>query len=215
VTLVKICGITRVEDALDAATLGATAVGFVFWPGSPRAIGPADARSIVDALPPLVTPVGVFVDQPEEEVSQIASDVRLGAVQLHGKEPPDYCRRLRRPVIKAFGVAASFDERLIDGYPLGITVLLDAQDDVAHGGTGRLIDWARAARIAASRRVMLAGGLQPDNVEAAIARVRPFAIDVSSGVETSPGVKDRSKMRQLFDAVRRADRSPGTSEDNE
>jgi phosphoribosylanthranilate isomerase len=215
VTLVKICGITRVEDALDAATLGATAVGFVFWPGSPRAIGPADARSIVDALPPLVTPVGVFVDQPEEQVSQIASDVRLGAVQLHGKEPPDYCRRLRRPVIKAFGVAASFDERLIDGYPLGITVLLDAQDDVAHGGTGRLIDWARAARIAASRRVMLAGGLQPDNVEAAIARVRPFAIDVSSGVETSPGVKDRSKMRQLFDAVRRADRSPGTSEDNE
>jgi phosphoribosylanthranilate isomerase len=215
VTVVKICGITRVEDALDAATLGASAVGFVFWPGSSRAIGPADARTIVDALPPLVTPVGVFVDQPEDEVSQIASDVRLGAVQLHGKESPEFCRRLRRPVIKAFGVGASFDERLIDGYPLGITILLDAQDDVAHGGTGRLIDWARAARIAASRRVMLAGGLRPDNVEAAIARVRPFAIDVSSGVETSPGVKDRSKMRLLFDAVRRADRARGTSEGKE
>jgi phosphoribosylanthranilate isomerase len=211
-TFVKICGITRVEDALDAAALGASAIGFVFWPGSPRAIGPGDARSIVDALPPLLTPVGVFVDQPEEEVSQIVSDLRLGAVQLHGKEPPDYCQRLRRPIIKAFGVGASFDERLIDGYPPGITVLLDAQDDVAHGGTGRSIDWARAARIAALRRVMLAGGLQPDNVEAAIARVRPFAIDVSSGVETSPGVKDRSKMRRLFDAVRRADGGRGTSE---
>jgi phosphoribosylanthranilate isomerase len=210
-TFVKICGITRVEDALDAAALGASAVGFVFWPASPRAIGPGDARRIVDALPPLLTPVGVFVDQPEEEVSRIASDVRLGAVQLHGKEGPDYCQQLRRPIIKAFGVGASFDERLIDDYPQGITVLLDAQDDVKHGGTGRSIDWTRAARIAASRRVMLAGGLQPDTVEAAIARVRPFAIDVSSGVEASPGIKDRTKLRQLFEAVRRADGARGTS----
>lgn len=202
-TLVKICGITRVEDALDAAALGASAIGLVFWPASPRTIDPISARAIVDALPPLVTPVGVFVDQPQAEVDRIAGEVRLGAVQLHGRETPAYCARIRRPVIKAFGVDASFDEAAMEPYPAGVTVLLDAKDDQKRGGTGRRIDWTVAARVAARRRIMLAGGVDAGNVEEAIRTVRPFAIDVSSGVERAPGLKDHAKMRALFEAVKR------------
>ncbi|HEY7474082.1 MAG TPA: phosphoribosylanthranilate isomerase [Vicinamibacterales bacterium] len=202
-TLVKICGITRLEDALDAAALGASAIGLVFWPASPRAVDPISARAIVEALPPLVTPVGVFVDQPEAEVDRIAGEVRLGAVQLHGHETPEYCGRMRRPVIKAFGVDRSFDEAVMDPYPAGVTVLLDARDDQKRGGTGRQIDWTLAARVAAKRRIMLAGGVDAGNVEDAIRTVRPFAIDVSSGVERAPGVKDHAKMQALFEAVKR------------
>lgn len=202
-TLVKICGITRVEDALDAAALGASAIGLVFWPASPRAVGPVLARAIVEALPPLVTPVGVFVDQPEPEVERIAAEVRLGVVQLHGRETPAYCRRVRRPVIKSFGVDGSFDEAVLDPYPAGVTVLLDARDDEKRGGTGRRIDWAVAARVAARRRIVLAGGVDAANAEEAIRTVRPFAIDVSSGVERAPGLKDRARMEALFEAVRR------------
>jgi phosphoribosylanthranilate isomerase len=202
-TLVKICGITRVEDALDAAALGASAIGLVFWPASPRAVDPVLARAIVEALPPLVTPVGVFVDQPEPDVERIAAEVRLGAVQLHGRETPAYCRRVRRPVIKSFGVDGSFDEGVLDPYPAGVTVLLDARDDEKRGGTGRRIDWAVAARVAARRRIVLAGGVDAANVEEAIRTVRPFAIDVSSGVERAPGLKDRARMEALFEAVRR------------
>jgi phosphoribosylanthranilate isomerase len=200
--LVKICGITRVEDALEAAALGASAIGLVFWPSSPRAVDPAAARAIVEALPPLVTAVGVFVDQPETDVERIAAAARLGAVQLHGRETPEYCGRVRRPVIKAFGVDASFDESVLQPYPPGITVLLDARDDEKRGGTGRRIDWTIAARVAAARRIMLAGGIAPDNAGEAIRAVRPFAIDVSSGVERAPGIKDHDKMRALFEAVR-------------
>jgi phosphoribosylanthranilate isomerase len=202
-TLVKICGITRVEDALDAAALGASAIGLVFWSASPRAIDPISARAIVDALPPLVTPVGVFVDQPEAEVDQIAGEVRLGAVQLHGRETPEYCARVRRPVIKSFGVDASFDEAALEPYPAGITVLLDAKDEEKRGGTGRRIDWTIAARVAAKRRIVLAGGVDARNVEEAIRTVQPFAIDVSSGVERAPGLKDHAKMQALFEAVKR------------
>jgi phosphoribosylanthranilate isomerase len=201
--LVKICGITRIEDALEAAALGASAIGLVFWPRSPRVIDPVAARTIVAALPPLVTPVGVFVDQSEAEVERIAAEARLGAIQLHGRESPEFCGRLRRPVIKAFGVDESFDAGALDAYAAGITVLLDAKDDDKHGGTGRRIDWTMAARVAAGRRMMLAGGINADNVEEAIRAVRPFAIDVSSGVERAPGVKDHAKMKALFEAVRR------------
>jgi phosphoribosylanthranilate isomerase len=204
-TFVKVCGVTRLEDALDAAALGASAVGFVFWPRSPRYIDPAAARAIIEALPPLVTPVGVFVDQPAEDVERIAEATRLGAVQLHGREDAAYCRAVRRPVIKAFGVDAAFDEEALAAYPPGITALLDARDDDRKGGTGRPIDLSVAARVAARRRVMLAGGLRADTVGQAIARVRPFAVDVSSGVERAPGIKDHERMRSLFEAVREAD----------
>ncbi len=198
---VKICGIRRVEDALLAAELGASAVGLIFWPGSSRFIDPYRARPIVAALPPLVTAVGVFVDQREDYVAGVAGLVKLGAVQLHGQEPPQFYARLRYRVIKAVPVQGAFDPGILDEIPARATVLLDAHDPVRKGGTGRRIDWSSAAAAARRRPVILSGGLNPDNARAAIDAVRPCAIDVSSGVEVSPGVKDPSKLRALFAAL--------------
>jgi len=205
--LVKICGITRRADAYAAVDAGAAAIGFVFWPESPRFIDPYRARTIAAALPPFVTTVGVFVDQPSDHVSRVASLVRLSAVQLHGSETPDYAAALRRPVIKAVtlgerpGEGPEEDEEAIAQWPNHVAVLLDVRDPVKHGGTGHVIDWNRAAGVAARRPVLLAGGLTPENVAAAIRCVRPFGIDVSSGVEESPGVKDHGRVRALFKAI--------------
>lgn len=195
--LIKICGITRVEDAEAAVAAGASAIGFIFWPSSPRFVDPYRARQIAAALPPFVTPVGVFVNQPLEYVNGVASLVRLGAVQLHGDEPPAFAAGIAAPVIKALSIAAS-DMR---AWPARVRVLLDTHDPVARGGTGRTIDWAAAADVASRREILLAGGLTPDNVADAIARVRPFGIDVSSGVERAPGIKDHQRLRALFEAV--------------
>jgi len=193
---VKICGITRLEDALAAVDAGANAIGFVFWPNSPRFIDPHRARAIAAQLPPSVTPVGLFVNQPREYVNGVASLVRLGAVQLHGDETPEFAASIAAaPVIRALAVDKAA------AWPEGATLLLDAHDPVQRGGTGRTIDWMAAAAIAARRRVLLAGGLTPDNVAGAIAQVRPFGIDVSSGVERAPGVKDHQRIRALFEAV--------------
>lgn len=196
---VKICGITRLEDALAAADAGASAIGFVFWPNSPRFIDPYRARAIVRRLPPFVTPVGLFVDQPPEFIAGVSSLVRLGAVQLHGDETPAFASAIGLPVIKALPVEGARD------WPVGATLLLDAHDPARRGGTGRTIDWHAAATVAAERRVLLAGGLTPENVADAIARVRPFGIDVSSGVERAPGVKDRHRITALFEAVHGSD----------
>ena len=200
---VKICGITRAEDAKAAVDAGAQALGFVFWPDSPRFIEPDRARAIVAQLPPFVTPVGIFVNQPAEYVSAVADLVGLGAVQLHGDEQPSFLEGVRRPVIKAVPVGNS-DERGIDVWPSRVTLLLDVHDPVKRGGTGRTIDWSAAAKIAATRPSMLAGGLTPENVGEAIHAVRPFGIDVSSGVECQPGVKDGGLMKALFEAISRA-----------
>jgi len=200
---VKICGITRREDAEAAVAAGADALGFVFWPGSPRSIDPFRARAIVSGLPPFVTPVGVFVDQPADYVNEVASLARLGAVQLHGDETVSYARMLKRPVVKAVGLgndgAAALDR--IEMYPDHVLILLDVHDPVRRGGTGRTIDWSAAAGVASRRRIVLAGGLTVDNVGEAIARVRPFGIDVSSGVEQAPGIKDHQRLKALFEAV--------------
>jgi phosphoribosylanthranilate isomerase len=205
--LVKICGITRLEDARFAVACGARALGFVFWPESPRSIDPVRALAIVSALPPFVTPVGVFVNQPSAYVNDVAALARLGAVQLHGDETAAYASVMTRPVIKAVAVAET-DER-IDGWPSETLLLLDVHDPVRRGGTGRTLDWTRASAIAARRRVVLAGGLTPDNVADAISRVLPFGIDVSSGVEVAPGVKDHRRLRALFDEVGRLARDKG------
>ena len=196
--LVKICGIRRHEDALLATELGATAIGFVFWPRSPRFIDPYRARAIVAALPPFVTAVGVFVDQPEEYVRGVADLLPLGAVQLHGNEPVERYVRAPYRVIKSVPVGDAFDPAGTMGLPKHVTVLLDAHDPVSRGGTGRVIDWNAAAAGARTRCTILSGGLSASNVRGAIDTVKPYAIDVSSGVEVSPGVKDPAKLRELF-----------------
>lgn len=197
---VKICGVTRMDDARLAAELGAWAIGFVFWPSSPRFVEPDEARRIVESLPPLVSAVGVFVDQPIAHVEAVAAFVRLSAVQLHGAETPEAARALTRRVIKAIPLGPDGPALPLDGWEDAL-VLLDAHDPVRRGGTGRTIDWEQAARLAAIRPVMLAGGLSPANVGEAVSRVRPAAIDVSSGVEQRPGVKDSRALAALFEAV--------------
>jgi len=199
---VKICGIRRLEDGLLAAELGARAVGFVFWPSSPRFIDPYRARSIAAALPPFVTTVGVFVDQPAAYVAGVARLLNLGAVQLHGQEPPDSYAQSPHRVIKAVPVRSGIDSvRTVSEVHSRAMVLLDAHDPVTRGGTGRTIDWTEAARAARVRLIILSGGLNADNVRGAIDAVRPYAVDVSSGVESSPGVKDPSKLRAFFAAL--------------
>jgi len=194
---VKICGITQLEDAEAAVAAGAGAIGFIFWPQSPRFIDPHRARVIAAALPPFVTPVGVFVNQPLDYVNGVASLVRLGVVQLHGDETPQFASAVTRPVMKAVSIGSA-DTRL---WPARVRLLLDVHDPLARGGTGRTIDWAAAAELASQRQVVLAGGLKPENVADAVARVRPYGIDVSSGVERSPGIKDHQRLRALFEAV--------------
>ena len=202
---VKICGITRLEDAHAAVSAGANAIGFVFWPNSPRFIDPWRARAIVRELPPLVTPVGLFVNQPAEYVSAVASLVRLGAAQLHGDETIAFAASLAMPLIKAVSVEHA------SAWPATTTLLLDAYDPVKRGGMGHTIDWAAAAALAARRRVLLAGGITPENVGEAVATVRPFGVDVSSGVERSPGIKDHGRITALFEALHAHSHSPARS----
>ena len=199
---VKICGVTRPADALLASSLGACAIGMVFWPGSPRTLDRARAREIVLALPPFIASVGVFVDQPIDEVLATAEVVGLTAVQLHGDETPASYAALPRRVIKSVAVQDASAEDRVAAVPLSATVLLDAHDPVRRGGTGRTIDWTFAASVARRRPVILSGGLTPENIGAAVREVDPYAVDVSSGIESSPGQKDPAKLRALFAALR-------------
>jgi phosphoribosylanthranilate isomerase len=197
---VKICGITRAEDARLAADLGAWAVGFIFWPGSPRFVEPARARTIADALPAYVLPVGVFVNQPASEVEEVGRLVRLGAVQLHGDESAAYAAAMTRRVIRAVSPDRALRDESEQEWG-ATTLLLDATEGERRGGTGRTIDWEAAAVVASRRPVVLAGGLGPANIAEAIRTVRPAAVDVSSGVERAPGEKDAALMEALFRAV--------------
>jgi phosphoribosylanthranilate isomerase len=195
---VKICGITRAADAEAAVAAGASAIGFIFWRASPRFVDPFRAGEIARLLPPFVGVVGVFVNQEDAYINGVASVARLTVVQLHGDETPAQAARLRRPVLKAVPAA----DLAADIWPASVTLLVDAQDPVRRGGTGRKADWDAAARLASRRRVVLAGGITPDNAGDAIRRVRPFGLDVSSGVESAPGIKDHGRLRALLEAVR-------------
>jgi phosphoribosylanthranilate isomerase len=197
---IKICGITNAADAKAAVDCGADAVGFIFWPSSPRFVEPEMARSIVAALPASVAAVGVFVNQPVGHVNDVAARVGLRAVQLHGDEPEAFAAEVSRPVIKAFALKSD-SVADVARWPKNVTLLVDAHDPVRRGGTGTTADWAAAADLARHRRVILAGGLNPENVVEAITRVRPYGIDVSSGVERSPGVKDHTRLAALFNAI--------------
>ena len=198
---VKICGITRLEDALLAAELGADALGFNLWPGSKRHIDVGVAREIVDRLPPFVTAVGVFVNQPPSEVLTLAAEAGLAAVQLHGDEPWEDVNGYPLPAVKA--VRLSGRESLLDLHRYRVRAYLLDAPGAGFGGSGTTCDWQLAAEVAARSNVILAGGLTPDNVAEAIRAVRPWAVDVASGVESSPGVKDPEKLRRFVERAQK------------
>ena len=204
-TRVKVCGITRLDDARRAVDLGADALGFVFWPGSPRCVTLRVAAEIAAALPPFVTTVGVFVDQPLSEIRTVAAGVGLSAIQLHGDEAPEVWAGVPGRCIKAIGVGAGFDAAAVTAWPPEVWPLLDAHDPSRRGGTGRSVDWDIAAEVSRARRIILAGGLDSSNIRDAVARVRPFAVDVSSGVEREPGIKDPDRLRAFLEGVAAAD----------
>ena len=210
--LVKICGITRLEDAERAAALGAYAVGFIFWPASPRVVTVARAARIARALPSGVLRVGVFVDQSPAHVASVVGDVGLDVAQLHGDELVEDYTGIGTRLFKAVRLVDDADVRHAAALDAVVTPLVDAVDRDKRGGTGRTPDWRLAAALSGARQIVLAGGLRPDNVAAAIAAVRPWAIDVSSGVEVSPGVKSAERLSQLFAALdgrgRTSDQAP-------
>jgi phosphoribosylanthranilate isomerase len=197
---IKICGVTRLEDALLASRLGADALGFNFWPGSKRHVSAAAARQIIARLPPFVTPVGVFVNQPEGEMRAIAAETGIQVFQLHGDEPPGLCSRLPLPVVKAVPVDQVSTLSKLLSYEVQ-AFLLDTPSR-GYGGTGRPFDWSLAEGVSEAAPVILAGGLTPENVADAVRAVRPWAVDVASGVESSPGVKDADRMLRFVTAVR-------------
>ncbi len=202
-TRVKICGITRQEDGLAAAQLGADAIGLVFYEKSPRYVSPLEARSITSALPPFICKVGLFVDAPVAQVEQTLIDTRLDLLQFHGNESADYCEQFGIPYIKALrmreniNVAAAAEE-----YRHAAGILLDTYQAGVAGGTGQVFDWTLVpADLPVS--IILAGGLTVANVAAAISCVRPYAVDVSGGVESAKGIKDAAKMAALMNEVKR------------
>ncbi|MEQ1573966.1 MAG: phosphoribosylanthranilate isomerase [Vicinamibacterales bacterium] len=198
----KICGITRLADALHAAEQGATALGFLLWRGSPRYVTPEQVGEIVAELPPGVQAVGVFVNEPVKEIQRIARIARITAVQLHGDETPDHAAAIALPILRAVSIEMAAKEAR--AWPAETLLLLDAVDPDLRGGTGMRIDWTRAAERARASRIVLAGGLTPDNVEGAISIVQPFGVDVSSGVESAPGVKDSTKVARFLQNARAA-----------
>lgn len=198
---IKICGITNKEDALAAAHLGADALGFIFAP-SPRKISAERAREIIKALPPFIKTVGVFVDEDPERVSTIAAMCGLDVLQLHGSESIDYCSSFDRRVIKAVRLRSRDDLENLSKYVNVVdALLLDTYVLNKLGGTGITFDWKLAVEARRYGRIILAGGLNPENVAAAISMVKPYAVDASSGLEQSPGVKDHEKMAQFIREV--------------
>ena len=201
---VKICGVGTVAESTAAIEAGADALGFNFWPQSARYIAPEKAREIAARLSPLVPRVGVFVNQDHSRIAEIVAGVGLHAAQLHGDESPEFCGRLAGiAIIKAFRVGPDFDSSVLSRYPIN-TALLDASIKGRYGGTGERFDWRIADEARRYARIILAGGITVDNVFEAITRVRPFAVDVCSGVEEEPGRKDVKKMREFMREVARA-----------
>jgi len=200
-TKIKICGLTNMEDAMLAAELGADALGFIFYGQSKRYVDPEIARSIVSSLPPFITTVGVFVNQSLNEIVAIKDKVGIDAAQLHGDETPEFCSLVPLKVIKAIRVKGDFDEHTVAQYPVQ-AILFDTYSDVEYGGTGKSFNWGILQNISNPSKIILSGGLSPENVAEAISTVKPYAVDVSSGVEDSPGKKDHMKLRKFIEAVK-------------
>ncbi len=207
-TRIKVCGITRFEDALLSAELGADALGFNFYRPSPRYIEPAEARAIIAHLPPFVTAVGVYANETEMgHVTAVAAEAGVGAIQLHGPQFPESVERSGGyPLIRAVAVAEDFKAESLSALQAD-AFLLDAFHPDLSGGTGRQFNWELAREAGRYGTIILAGGLNPGNVGRTIKEVRPYAVDVASGVESSPGKKDATLLQEFFEAVREADRN--------
>ena len=193
-TKVKICGITNLDDARVVVEAGADMLGLIFYPPSPRYVTPEQARTIVASLPSSLPAIGVFVNEAAETVSRIARASGVQMVQLHGEESPALCQQLSWPVIKAFRFTAQVQPEMMRQYTVAAYLIEGFQADL-YGGGGAVADWQRVATLQQYGRIILAGGLTPDNVAAAIRTVRPYAVDVCSGVEATPGKKDGHKVR--------------------
>jgi len=199
---IKICGITQYEDAKVAASLGVDALGFIFYEKSPRYITPENAEKIIRKLPPFIAKVGVFVDASPESIIEAAQKSGIDTIQLHGNEPAETARRLPLPVIKAFSVAPGWDMTVMEGYDVA-AFLLDTWTEGRRGGTGETFDWSIARQAAARPTpLILAGGLGPVNMKEALEIVRPYAVDVNSGVEIRPGIKNPHKMKEVVGIVK-------------
>jgi phosphoribosylanthranilate isomerase len=204
-TRVKICGITSVQDGLAAARAGADAIGLVLYPSSPRAVDVATAKAICAQLPPFVTKVALFVNADADSISELCQSVAIDLLQFHGNECPDYCASHGLPYIKAVRMQDGVDlHRERARYSAAQALLVDSYRAGVPGGTGETFDWARIPADLA-QEIILAGGLTPTNVAAAMQQVRPWAVDVSGGVEASPGIKDNEALHTFFHAVREAD----------
>jgi phosphoribosylanthranilate isomerase len=204
-TRIKICGITTADDARTAVASGADAIGLVFYPPSPRAVSVEQAAEIAAVVPPFVSVVALFVDEPAEVVTRILERVPVDLIQFHGRESASFCRQFGRPWIKALRVQPGMDlASMCRDFPGARGILLDSWQQGKPGGTGKVFDWELAAEEMALP-VVLAGGLDESNVGAAIGRLRPFAVDVSGGVERAPGVKDATAIARFITAVRNAD----------
>jgi phosphoribosylanthranilate isomerase len=205
---VKICGITNAADALAAIDAGANLLGFNFYEKSPRFITEAEAAKIRPQLPKKVEAVGIFVNHPPEEVAERCQSLKLNAAQLHGDETPEIVAEIARvlPVIKAFRVEPDFQVETLEEYPDAFAFLFDAGHTGQYGGTGHSTDWDVAQRAAIGHRIILAGGLKVENVAAAVRIVRPYAVDVASGIESKPGKKDHRLLREFIQEARRGER---------
>lgn len=197
---IKICGMTSIEDTLLAVKGGADAVGFIFYKKSPRAVSAKTVKSIVSALPPFIETVGVFVNETADRINRIADSCNLSAVQLHGDESPAFCKKIRRKVIKAVRVQGKESFKGLSSYKVS-AFLLDAFSEEQRGGTGETFDWRLVSEGKKYGPIILAGGLDPKNVAHAIQKVKPYAVDVCSGVERQPGQKDPVRLKAFIKAV--------------
>ena len=201
---VKICGITRVEDGLSCTRLGADAIGLVFYAPSPRHVQVEQARAIMAALPPFITTVGLFVDAAPNEVQAVLAELPLDVLQFHGAEPADYCASFRRPYLKALRVKPGVDlVQYASAYRSAQALLLDAHVEGVAGGSGQVFDWGLIPRDL-PLPIILSGGLNSENVAQGIRRLQPAAVDVSSGVEATKGIKDVAKIAAFMQGVRNA-----------
>ena len=207
---VKICGITNLGDAYWAAEFGADALGFIFYPKSPRSITPERAKEIVQRLPGSIGRVGVFVNQEIQAVKEIVSFCGLRLIQLHGDESPEYCSQFpRSTLIKAVSQCAEEEVQRLENYPVR-AILVDAHEPGCYGGTGKNSDWALALKVKKTYPLILAGGLNKENIIRAIETVRPCAVDINSGVEASPGKKGPYKIREIIEIIRATDTDGGS-----